>query len=33
MIFTELELPGAYVVDVETHEDVRGHFSRIFDDA
>lgn len=33
MIFTELELPGAYVVDVETHEDERGHFARIFDDA
>ena len=33
MIFTELELAGAYVVDVETHEDERGHFARIFDDA
>ena len=33
VIFTELELPGAYVVDVETDEDERGHFARIFDDA
>ena len=32
MIFTELELPGAFVVDVETHEDERGHFARIFDE-
>jgi dTDP-4-dehydrorhamnose 3,5-epimerase len=31
MRFTELELPGSYVIDVEAHEDVRGHFARIFD--
>ena len=32
MIFTETELSGAYLVDVEAHEDERGHFARIFDD-
>jgi dTDP-4-dehydrorhamnose 3,5-epimerase len=32
VIFTELELPGAYVVDVERHEDERGWFARLFDD-
>ena len=31
MRFTELELPGSYAIDVEAHEDVRGHFARIFD--
>ncbi|MQA90562.1 MAG: dTDP-4-dehydrorhamnose 3,5-epimerase [Gemmatimonas sp.] len=28
MIFTELELPGAFLLDVETYEDHRGFFAR-----
>ena len=28
MIFTEIELPGAYVVDLERREDDRGFFAR-----
>lgn len=30
MIFNETELPGVYVVDVETIGDRRGHFARAF---
>lgn len=30
MIVTETALAGAYVVDIERHEDVRGHFARMF---
>jgi dTDP-4-dehydrorhamnose 3,5-epimerase len=30
MIFTELALRGAYMVDVELREDERGHFARSF---
>lgn len=30
MIFTELALRGAYIVDVELREDERGHFARSF---
>lgn len=33
MIFEELPLSDAFVVDVEVHEDSRGHFARIFDEA
>lgn len=28
MIFTELDLPGAYVIDLEPHRDERGFFAR-----
>lgn len=30
MIFTETELPGAYVIDLEPHLDERGFFARAF---
>lgn len=30
MIFTEMKLPGAYLIDPEPREDVRGHFSRVY---
>jgi dTDP-4-dehydrorhamnose 3,5-epimerase len=30
MLFTETELPGAYVIDLERHEDERGFFARAF---
>lgn len=30
MIFTELDLPGAHVVDLEPHRDERGFFARAF---
>lgn len=30
MIFTETELPGAYVIDLELREDNRGFFARAF---
>lgn len=30
MIFTETALPGAYVIDLERHEDSRGYFARTF---
>jgi len=30
MIFTPTELSGAYVIQTERHEDVRGYFARIF---
>ena len=30
MIFTELELKGAFVVDLQRHEDNRGFFARAF---
>jgi dTDP-4-dehydrorhamnose 3,5-epimerase len=30
MIFTETELPGAYVVDIEPREDERGFFARVW---
>ncbi|MGH7264022.1 MAG: dTDP-4-dehydrorhamnose 3,5-epimerase [Candidatus Rokuibacteriota bacterium] len=30
MIFTEVKLPGAYIVDVERREDSRGFFARTF---
>jgi dTDP-4-dehydrorhamnose 3,5-epimerase len=31
VIFTETAVPGAYAVDVESHEDERGLFARTFD--
>ncbi len=31
MIFEELDLPGAYVLDIEKHEDGRGFFARTWD--
>ena len=30
MIFTETELPGAYILDLERREDSRGYFARSF---
>ena len=30
MIFTQLSLQGAYIVDIEPREDERGHFARSF---
>jgi dTDP-4-dehydrorhamnose 3,5-epimerase len=30
MIFTETELPGAFVIDLERREDDRGYFARAF---
>lgn len=30
MIFTETHLKGAFVVEIEKHEDVRGFFTRVF---
>ena len=30
MIFTETNLPGAFVVDLERREDLRGYFARTF---
>jgi len=30
MIFAETRLPGAFVIDVEKHEDRRGFFARVF---
>ena len=30
MIFTETELPGAYVLDLERREDQRGFFARVW---
>jgi dTDP-4-dehydrorhamnose 3,5-epimerase len=30
MIFTEVRLRGAYLIDIEKHEDERGSFARIF---
>jgi dTDP-4-dehydrorhamnose 3,5-epimerase len=30
MIFTETELPGAFVIDIEPHEDERGFFARVW---
>lgn len=30
MIFRPTELPGAYVIEPERHEDVRGYFARTF---
>ncbi|MGM4919305.1 dTDP-4-dehydrorhamnose 3,5-epimerase family protein [Tardiphaga sp. 813_E8_N1_3] len=30
MILTETDLAGAFVIDVERHEDRRGYFSRVF---
>src|SRR5689334_14490016 len=30
MIFTETELPGAFVIDIERREDDRGYFARAF---
>src|SRR5882762_421632 len=30
MIFTETELPGAYIIDIERREDSRGFFARAF---
>ena len=30
MIFTETELAGAYIVDIDPHRDIRGFFARIF---
>lgn len=30
MIFTETELPGAFIIDVDVREDVRGGFARTF---
>lgn len=30
MIFTETELAGAFIIDVEPHEDNRGFFARLF---
>jgi dTDP-4-dehydrorhamnose 3,5-epimerase len=30
MIVTETALAGAYTIDVERHEDERGHFGRVF---
>src|SRR3990170_3599352 len=32
MIFTETELPGAYVIDLEPIEDPRGFFARAWSD-
>jgi dTDP-4-dehydrorhamnose 3,5-epimerase len=31
MIFTETHLPGAFTIDVETHDDERGFFARVWD--
>ena len=33
MRFTETPLAGAWVIDVDLHEDERGAFARTFDDA
>jgi dTDP-4-dehydrorhamnose 3,5-epimerase len=30
VIFRELDLPGAYTIDVEPHEDERGFFARVW---
>jgi dTDP-4-dehydrorhamnose 3,5-epimerase len=30
MIFTETELPGAFIIDLQRHEDNRGFFARAF---
>ena len=30
MIFTETKLKGAFVIDIERHEDFRGYFARTF---
>lgn len=30
MIFTETKLKGAYIIDLEKHEDTRGFFARIY---
>ena len=30
MIFTETELPGAFLIDLERREDSRGYFARAF---
>ncbi|MGZ4315525.1 MAG: dTDP-4-dehydrorhamnose 3,5-epimerase family protein [Gaiellaceae bacterium] len=30
MIFTETELPGAFIIDLERREDDRGYFARLF---
>jgi dTDP-4-dehydrorhamnose 3,5-epimerase len=30
MIFTETKLSGAYIIDIEPHEDARGFFARAF---
>ena len=31
MQFAELDIPGAYVVSMERHEDSRGFFGRLWD--
>jgi dTDP-4-dehydrorhamnose 3,5-epimerase len=33
MIFTELELSGAFVIDIEPHQDDRGFFARTWSDS
>lgn len=33
MIFTETELSGAYIIDIERHADARGFFARTFCEA
>lgn len=30
MIFAETKLPGAFIIDVEKHEDSRGFFARVY---
>src|SRR5215216_3893155 len=30
MIFTETKLPGAFLIDLDRREDVRGYFARVF---
>ena len=30
MIFTETKLKGAFIIDLERHEDIRGFFARIY---
>ena len=30
MLFTETKLPGAFIIDVDRHEDSRGFFGRVF---
>lgn len=30
MIFTETDLPGAWIIDIEPHKDERGYFARVW---